>query len=115
MTRDSDATEPDAKLLVLWSEWLEATAAELASRSESDAERADDAVRRLEKMIAETPANGLDGLAIKLGLAMFLGESDQPDISDEQVISAYADLVRLTGRDPLAEARAITEESNDEA
>ena len=58
------------------------------------------AVARIESRIAATPAEGLRGLVIKLGLDRFLRTPG------EQAHSAYADLVRLTGHDPETEIRA---------
>src|SRR5262245_65798507 len=49
--------------------------------------------------IAATPAEGLRGLAVKLGLHEFL--SDHGDAASLQCDSAYSDLVRLTGTDPM--------------
>jgi hypothetical protein len=59
---------------------------------------------RIESRIAATPAEGLRGLVVKLGLDRFLHE--HADTSSEQADSAYADLVRLTGHDPVAEILA---------
>ena len=54
--------------------------------------------------IATTPAQGLHGLVVKLGLDRFLHE--HADAASEQADSAYADLVRLTGHDPVSEILA---------
>jgi hypothetical protein len=53
------------------------------------------ALSQVESQIAATPAEGLRGLVVKLGLHQFLN-----DHADD---SAYADLVRLTGHDPATE------------
>jgi hypothetical protein len=58
----------------------------------------------IESRIAVTPAEGLRGLVVKLGLDRFLHE--HADTPSEQAESAYADLVRLTGHDPVAEILA---------
>ena len=55
----------------------------------------------IEARIASTPAEGLPGLAVKLGLHQFL--NDHADAASVQVDSAYSDLVRLTGHDPATE------------
>ena len=47
-----------------------------------------------------TPAEGLRGMVVKLGLDRFLRTPS------EQADSAYADLVRLTGHDPVTEILA---------
>jgi hypothetical protein len=56
------------------------------------------AVAELEMRIAATPAEGLRGLVVKLGLHQFL--SDHSEGTSLQIDSAYSDLVRLTGDDP---------------
>ena len=55
----------------------------------------------MEARIAATPAEGLPGLAVKLGLYQF--SNDHADAASLQVESAYSDLVRLTGHDPATE------------
>ena len=62
------------------------------------------ALTRIESRIATTPAEGLHGLVVKLGLDRFLHE--HADAASEQADSAYADLVRLTGHDPVSEILA---------
>jgi len=58
----------------------------------------------IETQIANTPSEGMQGLAIKLGLHCFLnGHADATSLQSE---SAYRDLVRLSGRDPAAEISA---------
>ena len=54
--------------------------------------------------IAATPAEGLRGLVVKLGLHQFL--SDHADATSSQIDSAYSDLVRLTGHDPARDIYA---------
>jgi len=56
---------------------------------------------KIESRIAATPAEGLYGLVVKLGLHRVL--SAHGDASSDQADSAYADLVRLTGHDPATE------------
>jgi hypothetical protein len=55
----------------------------------------------VEAQIATTPAEGLRGLGVKLGLHQFL--NDHADAASVQVDSAYANLVRPTGHDPATE------------
>jgi hypothetical protein len=64
------------------------------------------ALSRIESRIAATPAEGLRGLVVKLGLDCFLRTPS------EQADSAYADLVRLTGHDPATEILANLRRSN---
>ena len=68
------------------------------------------ALSRIESRIAATPAEGLRGLVVKLGLDRFLQE--HADTASEQADSAYADLVRLTGHDPATEILANLRRSN---
>ena len=87
----------DEKLTTLFMQWLSAFAEMLETDDGSE-----DALRRLRNIeieIAETPSEGLRGLVVKLGLHRFLNDED-PSIQAE---SAYRDLVRLTGRDPVLE------------
>src|SRR5262245_2535682 len=88
----------DEKLVDLFSQWLKAF--EVAQDTMSD-DFAHKAVAELEMCIAATPAEGLHGLVVKLGLHNFL--SDHADATSLQCESAYSDLVRLTGRDPATD------------
>jgi hypothetical protein len=65
---------------------------------------ADDNLREIEVCLAATPAEGVHGLAIKLGLHQFLSKHADP--TSVLCESAYVDLVRLAGRDPDAEILA---------
>ena len=100
-----DEHPADDKLVGLFEEWL---AAFEAMNAEALADR--DVLAGLESRIAATPAEGLRGLTVKLGLhrglAVKLGLhhflNDEAD-SSVQFTSAYRDLVRLTGRDPASD------------
>ena len=94
----------DSKILDLFREWL--SAFEEIQRRSSNEETAitDDSLREIEVCLAAAPANGMQGLAIKLGLHQFL--SKQADTTSVLCESAYLDLVRLAGRDPGAEILA---------
>src|SRR5262245_22699958 len=86
----------DETLVDLFGQWLKAFAVAQGAMSEDFAH---EAVAELEMRIAATPAEGLRGLAVKLGLYQFL--SDHGDVASLQSDSAYSDLVRLTGTDPV--------------
>jgi hypothetical protein len=58
-------------------------------------------LKEIEVCLATTPADGVQGLVIKLGLHQFL--SKHADTTSAFSESAYMDLVRLAGRDPVAE------------
>ena len=97
----------DEELTALFQEWL--TAFEKTQSAEDDAESAA-ALARIESRIAATPAEGLRGVVVKLGLDRFLQE--HADTASEQAHSAYSDVVRLTGHDPVAEILAKLRRSN---
>ncbi len=82
--------------------WLKAFESVQAATEEKDLVAAHKALSQVESQIAATPAEGLRGLVVKLGLHhQFL--NDHADAASLQVDSAYADLVRLTGHDPATE------------
>jgi hypothetical protein len=93
----------DDVISFLFEEWLSRFEAEQAA-STNEAIWREDALREIEAKIAATPAEGLKGLHIKLALHCFL--LDQADTVSSQAQSAYRDLVRLTGTDPLVEINA---------
>lgn len=94
----------DETISGLFQEWLSAfDAVQVASGNEAIA-KAQDTLAQIEARLAATPANGLHGLAVKLGLHCFL--NDHADAASAQSESAYSDLVRLTGRDPVVEISA---------
>jgi hypothetical protein len=94
----------DEKISNLFEEWLSAfDAVQLASGKEAIT-RAQNRLSEIETQIANAPGEGMECLAIKLGLHCFL--NDHTDAASLQSESAYRDLVRLTGRDPAAEISA---------
>ena len=84
----------------LFRQWLTAFEMTQAATGEEEA-GALIALTQIETRILTTPAEGLRGLVVKLGLHCFLNE--HADAASEQADSAYADLVRLTGLDPAIE------------
>ena len=74
--------------------WLKAFEAVQAATKEKDINAALVAFSDVELQIATTAADGLRGLVVKLGLHQFL--NDHADAASRP-ISAYTDLVRLTG------------------
>ena len=94
----------DEKISSLFQEWLSAfDAVQVASGEEATA-RAHTRLSEIEIQIVNSRGEGLECLAIKLGLHCFLG--DHSDAASLQSKSAYRDLVRLSGRDPAAEISA---------
>jgi hypothetical protein len=91
----------DEEITALFQQWL--IAFEKTRSLRDDVELAA-ALSRIESHIATTPAEGLRGLVVKLGLQRFLNE--HADATSELAASAYADLMRLTGYDPTSEVLA---------
>ena len=93
----------DEELAKLFKQWLAAFEKTQSATGDEEAVAAL-ALTRIESRIATTPAQGLHGLVVKLGLDRFLHE--HADAASEQADSAYADLVRLIGHDPVSEILA---------
>jgi len=94
----------DEKISGLFQEWLSAFQAVQVASGEQEIVKAHNALSDIETQLAETPAEGMQGLAVKLGLHCFL--NDHADAASAQSESAYRDLVRLTGNDPTVEIAA---------
>ena len=100
--------EGDEELTALFQEWL--ISFEKTQSATGDEETVALLLSRIESRIAATPAEGLRGVVVKLGLDRFLHE--HADAASEQADSAYADMVRLTGHDPATEILAKLRRSN---
>ena len=98
---DMDEKLADEKLVELFKQWLTAFEAVEAATSEEKAVAQREVLADVESRIAATPAEGLRGLVVKLGLHNFL--NDHAEATSIQANSAYRDLVRLTGHDPATE------------
>ncbi|MGC2408685.1 MAG: hypothetical protein WA441_01370 [Methyloceanibacter sp.] len=109
MTNDTNTTKDD-ELLTLWDEWKVSLEAELAATDDAESDRRHKRVSRLHEAIRATPARDLEGVAIKLALALWYYGDDVDDIITEQLRAAYVDASRITGRDYLAEINAILEQ-----
>jgi hypothetical protein len=68
-------------------------------------DRAHARTQAIERAIAETRAEGLVGIGIQFGLWRFI--NGHFILGSNQADAAYEALVRLTGKDCTAEARAI--------
>jgi hypothetical protein len=91
----------DEKISSLFQEWLSAFDAVQVASGEEAITRAHSRLSEIETQIANTSGEGMECLAIKLGLHCFLNEhSDAASLQSE---SAYRDLVRLISRNPAAE------------
>ena len=94
----------DEKISNLFEEWLSAFDAVQFASGEEAITRAQSRLSEIETQLANTSGEGMECLAIKLGLHYFLNEhTDAASLLSE---SAYRDLVRLSGRDPAAEISA---------
>lgn len=91
----------DEKISDLFQQWLSAFEAMQVASNEEAAAKAHSAITDIEARLAATPAEGIDGLVVKLGLHCFLNE--HADAASMQSDSAYRDLVRLTGKNPAVE------------
>lgn|SRR5262245_46647261 len=71
--------------------------------------RAHARVTNMEALIAETPADDIEGVGIKLALYVYMSgvDPESADSAVEQVLSAYKDCVRVLGRDLLAEVKGL--------
>ena len=94
----------DEKISNLFEEWLSAFDAVQFTSGEEAITRAQNSLSEIETQLANTSGEGMECLAVKLGLHCFLNE--HTDAASLQSESAYRDLVRLTGRDPAAEISA---------
>jgi hypothetical protein len=93
----------DEEITALFRDWM-AALDKTQSATGRDEGAATLALARIESRIATTPAEGLCGLVVKLGLQRFL--NGHADASRDIAASAYADLIRLTGHDPASEILA---------
>lgn len=91
----------DEKISDLFRQWLVAFEAMQVAANEADAAAAHSALTGIEERLVDTPAEGMEGLVVKLGLHFFLNE--HADAASAQSDSAYRDLVRLTGKNPAVE------------
>jgi hypothetical protein len=91
----------DKKISDLFRQWLAAFEAMQVASDETAAAKAHRALSDIEARLVDTPAEGMQGLVVKLGLHCFLNE--HADAASAQSDSAYRDLVRLTGMDPAVE------------
>ena len=71
--------------------------------------RAHARVTNMEDLIAETPADDIEGVGIKLALYVYMSgvEPETADSAVEQVLSVYKDCVRVLSRDLLAEVKSL--------
>jgi hypothetical protein len=96
-------------ILAAFERWKSALIDQDKQTTQAARHRAHARVTSMEDLIAETPADDVEGVGIKLALYVYMSGVD-PETADsavEQVLSAYKDCVRVLGRDPLAEVRSL--------
>ncbi len=89
--------------------WKDALVDQNKQTTQAVRHRAHARVTSMEDLIAETPADDIEGVGIKLALYVYMSGVD-PETADsavEQVLSAYKDCVRVVGRDLLAEVKSL--------
>jgi hypothetical protein len=71
--------------------------------------RAHARVTSMEDLIAETPADDIEGVGIKLALYVYMSgvDPEKADSAVEQLLSAYKDCRRVLGRDFLVEVKGL--------
>ena len=89
--------------------WKDALIDQDKQTTQTARHRAHARVTSMEDLIAETPADEIEGIGIKLALYIYMSGVD-PETADsavEQVLSAYKDCVQALGRDLLAEVKGL--------
>ena len=89
--------------------WKDALVDQNKQTTQAARHRAHARVTSMEDLIAETPADDIEGVGIKLALFVYMSGVD-PETADsavEQVLSAYKDCGRVVGRDLLAEVKSL--------
>src|SRR6187397_2650880 len=89
--------------------WKDALVDQNKQTTQAARHRAHARVTSMEDLIAETPADDIEGVGIKLALYVYMSGVD-PETADsavEQVLSAYKDCVRVVCRDFLAEVKCL--------
>ena len=89
--------------------WKDALVDQNKQTTQAARHRAHARVTSMEDLIAETPADDIEGVGIKLALYVYMSGVD-PETADsavEQVLSAYKDCGRVVGRDLLAEVKSL--------
>ena len=89
--------------------WKDALVDQNKQTTQAAGHRAHARVTSMEDLIAETPADNIEGIGIKLALYVYMSGVD-PETADsavEQVLSAYKDCRQVVGRDLLAEVKSL--------
>jgi hypothetical protein len=89
--------------------WKDALIDQDRQTTQAARHRAHARVTSMEDLIAETPADDVEGIGIKLALYVYMSgvDPEKADSAVEQVLSAYKDCVRVLGRDLLVEVKDL--------
>jgi hypothetical protein len=89
--------------------WKDALIDQDKQTTQAARHRAHARVTSMEDLIAETPADDIEGMGIKLALYVYMSgvDPEKADSAMEQVLSAYKDCRRVLGRDLLAEVKGL--------
>jgi len=89
--------------------WKDALIDQAKQTTQAARHRAHARVTSMEDLIAETPADDIEGIGIKLALYVYMSgvDPEKADSAVEQVLSAYKDCGRVLGRDLLAEVKGL--------
>ena len=89
--------------------WKDALIDQNKETTKTARHRAHARVTSMEDLIAETPADDVEGVGIKLALYVYMSgvDPEKADSAVEQVLSAYKDCRRVLGRDLLAEVKGL--------
>jgi hypothetical protein len=89
--------------------WKDALVDQNKQTTQAARRRAHARVTNMEDLIAETPADDIEGVGIKLALFVYMSgaEPETADSAVEQVLSAYKDCIRVVGHDLLAEVKSL--------
>jgi hypothetical protein len=89
--------------------WKDALIDQDKQPSQAARHRAHARVTSMEDLIAETPADDIEGIGIKLALYVYMSgvDPEKADSAAEQVLSAYKDCGRVLGRDLLVEVKGL--------
>src|SRR6476661_7764390 len=89
--------------------WKDALIDQDKQTTQAARHRAHARVTSMEDLIAETPADEMEGIGIKRALCVYMSSVTVETAASaaEQVLSAYKDCGRVLGRDLLAEVKGL--------
>ena len=96
-------------ILAAFERWKDALIDQDKQTTQAARHRAHARVTSMEDLIAETPADDIEGMGIKLALYVYMSgvDPEKADSAMEQVLSAYKDCRRVLGRYLLVGVRGL--------